>query len=205
MLKKSTVGILYASTSAPTHVIYTVRMLRRFGSPDVIVVRTPIIFFPSLLSCILTASLTTVPYYYYADVGGGAVRNEVRNNLARISLRWMIRECFRLKTGILFHRDSFKVVGLDPSSLWPRVKERPEPVTSFSGDPPKKTRNLKVNPINGAFDIDDFVNEEEEDLADALSDKNDMLQISKSWWLLELIPQKIKFQTDDDTWVKKLS
>ncbi|KAF4612138.1 hypothetical protein D9613_004520 [Agrocybe pediades] len=142
----------------------------------------------------------------HCDVGGGAVKNEVRNNLARISLRWMIRECFRLKTGILFHRDSFKIAGLDPSTLWPRVKERPEPVTKFSGEPPKKTRDLTINPLNGAFtNVDDFVNEEEEDLADALSDKNDMLKIAKSWWILELIPQKIKFQTDDDAWVRKLS
>ena len=52
------------------------------------------------------------------------MKNEVRNNLARISLRWMIRECFKLKTGILFHRDSFNIVGyraaLDILALAPR-------------------------------------------------------------------------------------
>jgi len=51
----------------------------------------------------------------------------------------------------------------------------------------------------------DFVSEEEEDLADLLSPTNDMLKIAKSWWLLEVIPQKIKFQKDDDSWVRKLS
>ncbi|KAF8873256.1 hypothetical protein CPB84DRAFT_1854095 [Gymnopilus junonius] len=142
----------------------------------------------------------------HCDVGGGAVKNEVRNNLARISLRWMIRECFKLKTGIIFHRDSFKVVGLDPSTLWPEVKERPDPVMKFSGNPPNKTRDLKILAHNGQFvDVEDFVNEEEEDLADALSDKNDMLDISKSWWILEFMPQKIRFQNDHDTWIQKLS
>ncbi len=141
------------------------------------------------------------------DVGGGAVKNEVRNNLARISLRWMIRECFKLKTGILFHRDSFNIVGMDPTSLWPYVKARPEPVKTFSGDPPPLERKgMHLVGVNGTLkQIDDFINEEEEDLADALSPKNDMLNISPSWWILEVIPQQIRFQTDDDSWVRKLS
>jgi len=54
-------------------------------------------------------------------------------------------------------------------------------------------------------DVGDFVNEEEEDLADLLSPVNDMLKISKTWWLLECIPQHIRFQKDDDSWVRKLS
>jgi hypothetical protein len=36
------------------------------------------------------------------DVGGGSVPNNERNSLARISLRWMIRECFECNTGIVF-------------------------------------------------------------------------------------------------------
>ncbi|KJA19221.1 hypothetical protein HYPSUDRAFT_143965 [Hypholoma sublateritium FD-334 SS-4] len=143
----------------------------------------------------------------HCDVGGGAVKNEVRNNLARISLRWMIRECFKLKTGILFHRDSFNIVGMDPASLWPHVKPRPEPVNKFSGDPPPLERKgMHLVGVNGTLgQIDDFVNEEEEDLVDSLSPKNDMLKISLSWWILELFPQQIRFQTDDDSWVRKLS
>ncbi|KDR86028.1 hypothetical protein GALMADRAFT_399158 [Galerina marginata CBS 339.88] len=143
----------------------------------------------------------------HCDVGGGAVKNEVRNNLARISLRWMIRECFKLKTGILFHRDSFKMAGLDPTTLWPDVLSRPAPVTQFSGTPPKEKRDLRILAHNGAFaDVDDFVNEEEEDLADALSKKNDMLSISRSWWIMEFVPQQIRFQKEeDDSWVQKLS
>ena len=118
----------------------------------------------------------------------------------------MIRECFKLKTGILFHRDAFKVVGLDPTTLWPKVLPRPKPVTTFSGNPPAPTKPFLIMGVNGGHGgTNDFVNEEEEDLADALSDINDMLNIAKSWWILEYIPQKIKFQKDDDSWVRKLS
>ncbi|KDR70831.1 hypothetical protein GALMADRAFT_102896 [Galerina marginata CBS 339.88] len=155
--------------------------------------------------------ITTVEEVWFAgchcDVGGGAVKNEIRNNLSRIPLRWMIRECFKLKTGIIFHRDSFKMVGLDPTTLWPDVRDRPQPVTTFSRNRPKDKRDLRILTDNGAFaEIDDFVNEEEEDLADALSKKYDQLKISRSWWILEFIPQKIRFQKDDDDkWVQKFS
>jgi len=140
------------------------------------------------------------------DVGGGAVKNKVRNNLARISLRWMIRQCFVLRTGILFQRDSLPWVGLDPDTLWPVVKPRPEPVYEFSKGPPALERDGPSMGQDGLLTkAHDFVNEEEEDLADLLSPVNDMLKIAKSWWLLEVIPQKIRFQKDDDSWVRKLS
>ncbi|KAF9055647.1 hypothetical protein BJ165DRAFT_1412195 [Panaeolus papilionaceus] len=142
----------------------------------------------------------------HCDVGGGAVKNEVRNNLARISLRWMVRECFKINSGILFNRDTFKHIGMDPNNLWPKVKPRPPPVTEFSGNPPPPTRPLPIMGVNGVLqEVEDFVSEEEEDLADAMSSINDMLKISKVWWLLECIPQKIRFQKDDDSWVRKLS
>lgn len=145
--------------------------------------------------------------FRYTDVGGGAVRNEVRNNLARISLRWMVRECFKLNTGILFDRKMFKFIGMDPDTLWPEVKARPPPVYNFSGNPPPLTRPfLNVHCENGMIEEDNsFVNEEEEELADAMSPINDMLKIARSWWLLELVPQQIRFQKDDDTWTSKIS
>jgi len=38
----------------------------------------------------------------HTDVGGGSVPNGTRHSLSRIPLRWMIRECFRCDTGIIF-------------------------------------------------------------------------------------------------------
>jgi len=119
----------------------------------------------------------------------------------------MVRECFKIGTGILFDRKMFAHIGIDPKSLWPEVKTRPPLVHEFSGMPPPETRPFLTLPgANGApIEDDSFVSEEEEDLADATSDINDMLKIAKLWWLAELIPQKIKFQKDDDTWTTKIS
>ncbi|KAG6876661.1 hypothetical protein C0993_001437 [Termitomyces sp. T159_Od127] len=141
----------------------------------------------------------------HCDVGGGAVRNEVRNSLARIPLRWMVRQCFLLKTGILFYKEMFKVIGMDPNSVYPVVKPRPPPVTALSTPHSAEVRYLSVIGENQTIvDVSDFVSEEEEDLADALSPINDMLRIAKTWWLLEYLPQKIKYQGDDDIWVNEL-
>lgn len=150
---------------------------------------------------------TNTKFIVLADVGGGAVKNEVRNSLARISLRWMVRECFKIGTGILFDRKMFKYIGMDPESVWPEVKTRPPPVHEFSGMPPPSTRPFLTLPGDNGAPVEDnsFVSEEEEDLADAKSDINDMLEIAKSWWIMELVPQKIKFQKDDDTWTSKIS
>ncbi|KAF9002750.1 hypothetical protein BDQ17DRAFT_1390688 [Cyathus striatus] len=141
--------------------------------------------------------LTDVEEVWFAgchcDVGGGAVRNEIRNNLARISLRWMVRECFRLKIGILFHKGMFKLIGMDPDTVYPTA--RPE---MYRGVPSLGTNRKPT-------EVTDFVNEEEEDLADAMSPINDMLKTSKTWWVLEYIPQSIRFQKDDDSWILKLS
>ena len=56
------------------------------------------------------------------DVGGGSVLDTEKHSLARIPLRWMIREVFRTGTGIRFHAELLKDIGLDPASLWPHPK-----------------------------------------------------------------------------------
>jgi hypothetical protein len=150
-----------------------------------------------------TSKLTTT--VLPPDVGGGAVRNEVRHKLARIPLRWMIRQCFLLNTGIMFHRDMLKVAGLDPDTIYPVVKARPPPVTTLSVEPLLEYKMLEENAKGIALvDTSDFVSEEEEDLADARSPLNDMLKISKAWWILEYIPQNMRFQQDDDSWTQEL-
>ncbi|KAI0640161.1 hypothetical protein C8Q77DRAFT_1044697 [Trametes polyzona] len=59
----------------------------------------------------------------HCDVGGGSVPDSTRHSLARIPLRWMIRECFRTGTGIRFHGELLKDIGLDPATLWPVPSE----------------------------------------------------------------------------------
>ena len=58
-----------------------------------------------------------------SDVGGGSVINGTRHSLARIPLRWMIRECFDLNVGIIFDAHMLQnKVGLDISSI-PKAPE----------------------------------------------------------------------------------
>ena len=50
----------------------------------------------------------------HTDVGGGAIRDNRLStpSLARIPLRWMIRECFRANTGIIFDACMLQAAGL---------------------------------------------------------------------------------------------
>ncbi|KAF8625955.1 hypothetical protein AX17_006680 [Amanita inopinata Kibby_2008] len=66
----------------------------------------------------------------HCDVGGGSVKNGTRYSLARIPLRWMIRECFKTNTGIMFKTEALRQIGLDPTTLYPFVAPRPPPLSS---------------------------------------------------------------------------
>ena len=150
-----------------------------------------------------------------ADVGGGSVPNGTRNSLARISLRWMIRECFRTNTGIMFHRSMFKQIGMDYTTVYPHIKERPPPIYQTlpprpAPGTPDSMRAYSVpapqiiidDPTIVAYsDGGTFVNEEQEDLADALCPLYDQLKTHMYWWILEAFPQKLHYQSDeDDRW-----
>jgi len=140
----------------------------------------------------------------HCDVGGGSVPNNTRNSLARIPLRWMVREIFTLKIGILFHQEMFRDIGMDHTKLYPDVQKRPDiiyhqsplPSThsspiSMVQDPPKLTDPADI--------YSDFVSEEHEDIADAISRKNDELRGNLSWWILEVLPQQVFYQDDNDS------
>ncbi|KAI3606442.1 hypothetical protein WG66_009550 [Moniliophthora roreri] len=79
------------------------------------------------------ASKTNVKEVWFAgchcDVGGGSVKNDTKKSLARIPLRWMIRECFDRDSGIMFNAKLLKErLGMEPSELYPIVKDRPDPL-----------------------------------------------------------------------------
>jgi hypothetical protein len=140
----------------------------------------------------------------HCDVGGGAVKNETRHNLARIPLRWMIRECFKMKTGIMFESDKLRKFGLNPDHLYPIVLQRPPALSPDSGHVKNApswlgsffARDESANPEAS----DEFVSEEHEELHDALSPKFDQLKQKAVWWLLELIPMKHRYQRSDNSW-----
>lgn len=70
----------------------------------------------------------------HGDVGGGYVKNGTAHSLARISLRWMIRECFRMRTGVIFDaRMLQEELGLDWTTIYPEVRRRPARIPAYPG------------------------------------------------------------------------
>ncbi|CAL1708268.1 unnamed protein product [Somion occarium] len=137
----------------------------------------------------------------HCDVGGGSVPNDTRHNLARIPLRWMIRQCFLTNTGIRFHSSLLKKVGLDSASLYPIVQPRP-PALYFT---PTHNRTPTDATLVGTEDSDKHLTEEEEDLKDALSPVYDQLLLKPFWWILELLPLSQRYQRKDNTWIEKIN
>lgn len=146
----------------------------------------------------------------HCDVGGGSVANGTPHTLARIPLRWMIRECFKTKTGILFMADGLRDLGLDPASLYPIVQPRPPALPvgqSLIQHIPKKISDPQ--PPGGYESIPDRLSpkpqtEEEHELVDAMAPIYDQLSLVWwFWWILEILPQRQRYQLSDKTWEKR--
>jgi len=155
----------------------------------------------------------------HCDVGGGSVDNGTRYSLARISLRWMIRECFKAKTGIIFDTASFYNIGLDPNTIYPCVLQRPPYLVERAREQVVETPETsswfgwitnvftsaaaaeKKAEAKKASQLSAFVSEEEEELRDALSPKYDQLKLARPWWILELLPVSMRYQKGNNEWV----
>ncbi|KAK0237401.1 hypothetical protein EDD85DRAFT_830042 [Armillaria nabsnona] len=157
----------------------------------------------------------------HRDVGGGSVENSTRYSLSRIPLRWMIRECFKAETGIMFDSGRLRQIGIDPATLYPSVMPRPPALSVGSAPiPTAQTQTPLLKTIISKFwhhplpvsdedqtfaqeaSVEDpqIGTEEEEELRDALSPIHDQLKLSKSWWILELIPLKFRQQLGNGKW-----
>ncbi|KAH0586678.1 hypothetical protein H2248_007895 [Termitomyces sp. 'cryptogamus'] len=144
----------------------------------------------------------------HCDVGGGSVANGTPHTLARIPLRWMIRECFKADTGIMFMSESLKTLGLDPASLYPYVQKRPPPLPGANAlvehIPSAADRKAKSSiqtvkvPVN-------VMSEEEHELRDAMSPIYDQLSLVPLWWVLELCPMEQCYQKEDNSWSSYIS
>ena len=168
---------------------------------DVIAVRLYSLFLLSFQPLILL-------FFFHLDVGGGSVSNKTRHSLARIPLRWMIRECFKTNSGILFNSQSLHSIGLDPSTLYPTVTPRPSALPIGPNDriqnPPVIPIPIDIRALYKKQEKDHDLlkrlkcdgkvgTEEEEERHDALSPKYDQLSIKKFWWILEIIPLRYVF------------
>ncbi|KAH6909130.1 hypothetical protein BKA70DRAFT_226359 [Coprinopsis sp. MPI-PUGE-AT-0042] len=154
----------------------------------------------------------------HCDVGGGSVSNKTRHSLARIPLRWMIRECFKANTGILFLSDRFPSIGMDPTTLYPYVTPRPPmpPLNDLTlrkhptveipirlhSMLKKSSTNLTIAKAAASTEPAFLASEEEEELRDALSPIYDQLTVAKRWWILEIVPMSLRYQRGDNQWVK---
>ncbi|KAI3604564.1 hypothetical protein WG66_008327 [Moniliophthora roreri] len=152
----------------------------------------------------------------HCDVGGGSVSNDTKPNLARIPLRWMIRECFKTNTGIMFHTDLVREMGMDPDALYPEVKARPPPLPiipdkHYIQHIPTKSILARLTQSQKETNLPNFSGsestllrphtEEELELADALSPVYDQLSLKWFWWILEFWPIKMRYQQSDKKWV----
>ena len=109
------------------------------------------------------------------------MENDQKHALSRIPLRWMVRECFRTGTGIRFHAELLKDIGLDPATL--NAPSRPpalEPAAHHlprAADPPVDAKALADWP------------EERHEVHDALAQVYDQLAAKwYKWWPLECFP-----------------
>ncbi len=142
--------------------------------------------------------------------------NKTRHSLARIPLRWMVRECFKTNTGIMFCSEKLREIGLDPTTLYPHVKPRPPPLAIADHkicNPPAKPIPIRTHKFLTKIHHPDvhkklmehaipfLGSEEEEEVRDAMSPKYDQLALKRSWWLLELLPLQLRYQRADNQWV----
>lgn len=118
----------------------------------------------------------------------------------------MIRECFRVDTGIQFYREAFKGVGLDPDTFL--INPRPPALDPTAARVAQaKTAAHAAEPSDGTL-VDEaqasptaattFVSEEDEEFADAVSPLYDQLKLSKAWWILEVLPVRAHEQNRSD-------
>ncbi|KAG6864997.1 hypothetical protein C0991_005732 [Blastosporella zonata] len=142
------------------------------------------------------------------DVGGGSVVDGTPHTLARIPLRWMIRECFKADCGIIFISDELRLVGLDPATLYPHVQQRPSPLPLGGAQIQHiPSSNVKALPNYSGTDtlVEITKTEEEYELQDALSPIYDQLSLAWFWWFLELLPLKRRLQHSDNSWTTYFS
>lgn len=124
----------------------------------------------------------------------------------------MVRECFKTHSGILFHIDGLKKIGLDPAALYPVVLPRPpalsldhsSPETSLVQTVPKVAPPPVYDDEEEALISGERESEELLDLKDSLAPIYDQLSLAWFWWLLEFIPFKNRFQdSKTNKWVTK--
>lgn len=130
------------------------------------------------------------------DIGGGDVDDDVKISLAQITLRWMIEQIIASDCGILFEDEELRNLGItmpvkavENGTMvdTPVIKER-DAVISL------QKRNVDSGSTTKPTSSSD------PEFEDAIAHLFDDLQITKAWWLLEIIPLPWSWQDEDGKW-----
>ncbi|THH07713.1 hypothetical protein EW145_g3192 [Phellinidium pouzarii] len=130
----------------------------------------------------------------HCDVGGGSISNFNANSLARISLRWMVRECIRANTGILFEENRLRVLVLDSSLVSLSPTTLPQ---TFLAEEHVLDLGEEVQAPKGSSVVPEM------ETRDAYSPIHDQLELSRRWWPFEYLPIRRCVQRKDGTYEKK--
>jgi hypothetical protein len=141
----------------------------------------------------------------HADVGGGSHKDdETSTSLSNIALRWMIKECYLLKKGLLFDRDALFELGLNITDLENRPEEvdvgkpytGPAPTSQVGGD-----ADQTQAPGSAMGTKDSFLFPK--DKVDAAANLYDQLLLNWAWWLLEAFPMITTRQIEEGVWLRE--
>ena len=144
------------------------------------------------------------------------MKNGTPNSLARIPIRWMVRECFKTETGIIFDAHMLnQEIGLDINSVL-KAPMRLSPCSSsvFSEIRSESPTNLTLwcrplSWIKGKKSRDNaakvpkplrYKAEDEEELNDAVSPIYDQLNMHWYWKAMEYIPCELSPSTHRCQW-----
>ncbi|KAG6330897.1 hypothetical protein ID866_8191 [Astraeus odoratus] len=134
----------------------------------------------------------------HSDIGGGNVTDDVKISLAQITLQWMVHEITASGCGILFKDNELKALGITPAP----ISEQEVGSASALDAPSVKNGDIATIPHSDSSGGSQSSNPEFEN---AIAPLFDDLQISKVWWLLEMIPLPWSWQDDNGTWHEKWS
>ncbi|KAF5380658.1 hypothetical protein D9757_007007 [Collybiopsis confluens] len=114
----------------------------------------------------------------HSDIGGGAVPNATKQSLANITLRWMVHHVKKSECGIQFNEAELTALGISPSSI------------PTSGPSKTNTSTASEAASTGGNDSPWRA------LAtlDASQPLDDQLVKDPAWWILEILPMRIRYQ-----------
>lgn len=139
----------------------------------------------------------------HSDIGGGNVQNDEKVSLAQIPLRWMIEQVIASGCGVLFEDEGLKDLGIALQPM-PAQAGKDGTVPAASDVKPGDVKDITLtsdgppgpSPLTGVADPE---------FEDAIAHLYDDLEITKAWWLLEIIPLPWSWQDDNGRWHEKWS